>query len=62
MGVRAMRHNITFRYSVTNLVDTRRAWAPPRARAAIEQAVEAVKTGPVTEDDFSIAMAVRDAQ
>ncbi len=26
MGVRAMRHNITLRYSVTNPVDTRPGW------------------------------------
>ncbi len=30
--------------------------------AAIEQAVEAIKTGPVTDDDLMIAMAVRDTQ
>jgi len=30
--------------------------------AAIEQAVEAIKTGPLTEDDFLIALAIRDAQ
>ena len=30
--------------------------------AAIEQAAEAIKTGPVTDDDLMIALAVRDAQ
>ena len=30
--------------------------------AAIEQAVEAIKTGPVTDDDLAIALAVRDTQ
>ncbi len=30
--------------------------------AAIEQAVEAIKTGPVTDDDLMIALAVRDTQ
>jgi hypothetical protein len=30
--------------------------------AAIEQAVAAIKTGPLTEDEFLIALAMRDAQ
>ena len=30
--------------------------------AAIEQAAGAIKTGPLTEDDFLIALAMRDAQ
>ncbi len=30
--------------------------------AAIEQAVEVIKTGPVTDDDLLVAMAMRDAQ
>ena len=30
--------------------------------AAIEQAAEAIKTGPVTDDDLMIALAVRDSQ
>ena len=29
--------------------------------AAIEQAVEDIKAGPLTEDDFLIALAMRDA-
>ncbi len=30
--------------------------------AAIEQAAEAIKAGPLTKDDFLIALAMRDAQ
>ena len=30
--------------------------------AAIEQAAEAIKSGPVTDDDLMIALAVREAQ
>ena len=42
-------------------------WARLRMRedelcAAIEQAAGAIKTGPVTDDDLMIALAVRDSQ